>query len=148
METYTVEQPTFTFGCGDAPSGYSYSLADEDLFCPPSPPQGADQEAGVGDERPLLRGGGEHLRLSGELVRPLEPVASPQIREATHTVVVNEGAAAALRAKVFGAAPLGILSLAQQYNTRIYSTSVLYYSTSRHFYCNVRVHPVLFLYSV
>ena len=127
METYPVEKPTFTFGWGDAPSGYGYSLADEDLFGPP-PTQSADQNAGGDEERerPLLRGDGEHLRLSGELVRPLEPVVSPQIREATHTVVVNEGDAAALRAKVFGAAPLGILSLVllYSYNTRISSTSV------------------------
>ena len=110
METYSVEKPTFTFGWGDAPSGYGYSLADEDLFGPSPLPQSADKKADGENERerPLLRGSGEHLRLSGELVRPLEPVASPQIREATHTVVVNEGAAAALRAKVFGTAPLGI----------------------------------------
>ena len=80
-----MEKPTFTSGWGDAPSGYGYSLADEDLFGLP-PTQSADQNAGTDEEheRPLLRGDVEHLRLSGELVRPLEPVVSLQMREARH----------------------------------------------------------------
>lgn len=109
METYPVEQRAFTFGWGDAPGGYGLSLANVDLFGPPPPPGGASQvEGDVGGQKPLLPGDAEHLSLSAELVRPLEPVSSPQIREATHTVVVREGDSAVLRAKIFGAPPLGI----------------------------------------
>lgn len=101
-----MEQLQFTFGWGDAPSGYGYLLADADLFGPPSVAD--EKETGGIIGKTVLPGGGELLSLGGELVRPLEPVASPQIREATHTVIVNESANAVLRAKIFGTAPLGI----------------------------------------